>query len=72
MTDWSNLEELNALQMDLIMQYGLEATAVTNYITTLKSAAKPVSSLLTTIDTFGGLYEASQQVEKSLSKITAL
>ena len=69
--DWSNLESLLALQIDLQTQYGYTKDEATEYIDTLKDSANASSSLTTAIDSFGKLYEATEKVARATEKLAA-
>lgn len=71
-TDWTNLESLKALQIELQNSYGYSEKEASNYIKTLGDAAYATSSLTTTIGAFGEFYQANQKVEDSLRRISDL
>ena len=71
-TDWTNLEQLELLQLDLVQNYGMELEVVQEYIKEVKDAAHATSKLATTIEVYGKLYQANQKVEQSLRKISEL
>jgi hypothetical protein len=72
MTDWTNMEDLLALQIDLEQQYGFSNKAAANYIQTLGDAAYATSSLVTTVETFGDLWKATEKINQSMRKLTQL
>lgn len=72
MTDWTNLEDIKTLQLDLIENYNMSAEAARAYTTELANAANATSSLLTTIDAFGALHQATKQVESALKRVSEL
>jgi hypothetical protein len=56
MTDWSNLEDLLSLQLDLVDVYGMDAEAAKEYTSVLATVSHATSGLITTIETFGAFY----------------
>ena len=71
-TDWTNLEELLALQIELEQQYGYSYETAQNYIQVLGDAAYATSGLSTTVKTFGKLWKATEKINQSLSRLTQL
>lgn len=72
MTDWSSLEELTALQIDLQAKYGYTAEQAQAYIDTLSKAAYATSTLTLTLEAYGDLYQANDAVSRSLRTIANL
>lgn len=72
MTDWTNLEELLKLQIDLTENYGISREAAKEYTTALAEASYATSSMETTILEFGEFYQVNQKVQTSLKKISDL
>lgn len=71
-TDWTNLEELLKLQIDLTETYGISRKAAIEYTTALAEASYATSSMETTILEFGKFYQVNQKVQASLKKISDL
>lgn len=71
-TDWTNLESLKALQIELQSTYGYSREEAEAYIKTLGEAAYATSNLYTTVEAFGEFYQANQRVEDSLRRISEL
>lgn len=72
MTDWSNLESLLALQIDLEQQYGFTTEEAKAYIETLGKAAFATSGLDATIKTFGEFWKSTERINQSMTRLTKL
>lgn len=72
MTDWSNQESLLGLQIALEHQYGFTAEEAEAYVTALGEAAFATSGLTTTVKVFGDLWKATEKVNQSMERLTAL
>lgn len=71
-TDWTNTESLLALQIDLEQQYGFTTEQAKTYIDSLGEAAYATSSLETTVRAFGDLWKATEKINQSMERLTAL
>lgn len=72
MTDWSNQEQLLALQIDLQQQYGFSADEAKEYVDVLGKAAYATSGLTTTVRVFGELWKATEKINQSIKRLTKL
>ena len=72
MTDWTSLESLLALQIDLEQQYGFLEEEAKEYVDTLASSAFATSKLVTTIEVFGNLWKATEKINQSMQRLTQL
>ena len=72
MTDWSSLEDLKSLQLDLMYEYGLGQQETQDYINAISAAAYSTSRLTTVVQTYGDFWKASQKVNQSITKTSHL
>lgn len=72
MTDWTNQEQLLALQIELEQEYGFTEEAAKNYIEVLGDAAFATSALITTVEVFGDFWKATEKINQSMQRLTAL
>lgn len=70
MADWSNLESLLALQLDLELQYGYTTEQAKAYTSTLAEAAYATSKLDLTVQAFGDLWKATEKINQSMTRLT--
>ena len=71
-TDWTNLEELLALQIDLQLEYGYTAEEAEAYVKELGKAAFATSNLNTSVRTFGELWKATERINQTLIELNDL
>ena len=71
-TDWTSTESLLALQIDLEQQYGYTTEQAKAYVGSLGDAAFATSNLETTVRTFGELWKATEKINQSMERLTAL
>lgn len=72
MADWTNQEQLLALQIELEQEYGFTEEVAKNYIEVLGDAAFATSALTTTVEVFGDFWKATEKVNQSMQRLTAL
>lgn len=72
MADWTNIESLLALQIDLEYEYGISTEAAKEYINTLGDAAYATSSLETVVSKYGELWAATEKISQSTTRLTQL
>ena len=72
MTDWTNQEQLLALQIELEQEYGFTEEAAKNYVKVLGDAAFATSALTTTVEVFGDFWKATEKINQSMQRLTAL
>lgn len=72
MADWSSLESLLALQLDLQYEYGYSEIAAKAYVDALGAASYATSSLTATVKTFGDLWKATEKINQSMTRLTNL
>ena len=70
--DVTNLDDLKKFQISLVDTYGLSADAAQGLIDKIAGATLATSGLVTTIEVFGDLYQASQAVESALARVAKL
>ena len=70
-TDWSSIEQLNALQHDLYVEYGLTATATEGLINTIKNANYATSAYTLSINELAHV-RVQQELAESTDKLTKL
>lgn len=71
-TDWSSLESLIGLQIDLEQQYGYTAEQAKEYTESLAELAYASSTWAATVETFGDLWKATEKINQSMTKLTRL
>ena len=72
MTDWSSVEDLLALQIDLEQQYGYTEEQAKTYINALGTAAYATSKFSTAVKTFGDFWKATEKINQSMQRLTNL
>ena len=72
MTDWSSIESLLALQLDLELEYGISTEAAKDYTQSIGKASYATSRLATTLDVYGELWKATERINQSLERLAQL
>ena len=70
--DWSTIESLHKMQLELTNVYGVQGDAAKNLVNTIIAENHAIGSLATTINVFGETYESLKALEISQEKITDL
>lgn len=70
--DWTNIEDLNALQLQLWQTYEVGEQESTALIESIKKQNHAITSMAGTIDEFGAYYQSQKKLESVTSRITEL
>jgi hypothetical protein len=72
MTNWSSIEDLNKLQIDLVKNYGAEEETVSTLISKIKEATNATSSFYYQLDKFGKYAQSVEKANNALYRQTGL
>ena len=70
--DWSTIESLHKMQLELTNVYGVQGDAAKNLVDQIIAENHAIDSLATTVNVFGETYESLKALEISQEKITDL
>ena len=70
--DWSTIESLHKMQLELTNVYGVQGDAAENLVNSIIAENHAIDSLATTVNIFGETYESLKALELSQEKITDL